>query len=116
SPPLHTTPPQLAAGLETVVVRIGEMLVTPGEADKMANGKRMGQRLGRISHRDGKFYASIRYDYRSTSMVDEFMTPEVAFAVKMYGFSGAIWPQFMVLTTKQDMMPFLKEEFFKAAP
>jgi len=47
--------------------------------------------------------------------VHDYKTPEVPYPVKRYGFSGAIWPQIMVLSTKQDMTPFLKEEFFTAA-
>ena len=107
----------MAFGLVTVVVRIGEMLTTLGSPEnRPVSGVRDGQRIGRISHRDGKFFASIQYDHHSTSMVDEFLTPEVPFRVKMYGFSGAIWPQIMVLSTKQDMTPFLKEEYFTVAP
>jgi hypothetical protein len=106
TPPFPSvTPPQPAQPLASVLVRIGEMLNSPD-----------AQRLGRISHRDGKFLASLRYTSRSTSMVDDFMTPEVPFRVKAYSISGAIWPQLMVLSTQRDMAPFLEEEFFYMAP
>ena len=112
-PPLQREPARL---FECIAVRIGEVLITPGEPGKNAGNKLTGQRVGKISQRDGKYHASLQYSAGSTAMLNEPMTPEMPIAVSMHLISaGSMWPQFMLLSTKKDMTPFLKEEFFKPA-
>ena len=111
SPTLYTTPPTMPRGLDSVVVKIGEILTTPGQPQQYRQGVKEGQRLGRISQRDGGFCGNLQYDFgTSTAMLNDTLVLEQPVYVKNYSMSGGIFPVVMVLSEHGDMTEFLRRQ------
>lgn len=103
--PTYPSRPELPSGLETLGVQIGYLITTPSSD---------GQKLGRISQRDGKFIAHLSYNYgSSTSGLNGAIIPERAVNFDVRGFCSVVMPVAGVLTTNQDMMPFLISQLRK---
>jgi hypothetical protein len=102
--PTYPSKPELPSGLATMGVRIGCLI---------ADSRDGGQKVGRISQRDGKFVANLRFDYGSVSGFDGVLIPEHAFDFEVRAFSGVLFPVNGVLTKNQDMMPFLLKQLRK---
>jgi len=109
-PTYHTTPPKLPSGLTTMGVQIGYLITTSGDSKNGGNPPD-GQKVGRISQRDGKLIANLSFKYgSSTTGFGGVIIPErpVDFPVK--AFFSAVWPVVGVLTKDRDMMPFLLQQ------
>jgi serine/threonine protein kinase len=104
-PTYQTHPPLPAAlALDTVPLRIGEMLAVPnGVAGKDPHLS------GRVSQRAGRFHARLQYQREISSViVDDTLTPEVPYTRGMYVVvAGGISPVTVVLSQQKDMTPFL---------
>ncbi len=104
--PTYQTPPPLPAALalDTVPVRIGEMLAMPDGAT--------GQDphlSGRVSQRAGRFHVRLQYQRGISSViVDDVLTPEIPYTRGMYVVvAGGISSVTLVLSRQKDMTPFL---------
>jgi hypothetical protein len=98
-------------GLDSVVVKIGEFLTTPGMSLKNRQGVKERQRLGRVSQRDGGYYGNLQYEFgTSTAMFNDFLILEQPVYVKNYAMSGGIFPVVMVLSKHADMTEFLRRQ------
>jgi hypothetical protein len=111
--PTYPSKPELPSGLMTMPVQIGYLITTSGDSKNGGNPPD-GQKVGRISQRDGKFVAHLSFQYgSSTTGFDGALIPERAVDFDMRAFSGAVWPVVGVLTTNRDMMPFLLKQLRK---
>jgi hypothetical protein len=104
---------ELPTALEQLSVQVGYLITTPGDTSSKTNPP-SGQKVGRISQRDGKLVAHLRYDFgTSSSGYDTEVTPEQPFKLEPRAFSGGIWPVVGVLSKEGDTMPFLLDQLKK---
>lgn len=111
--PTYPSRPELPSGLMTMPVQIGYLITAPGDPENRVDPPD-GQKVGRISQRDGKFVANLTFKYGSTTTgFDGALIPERAVDFDMRAFFSAIHSVVGVLTTNRDMMPFLLKQLRK---
>ncbi len=112
--PTYSCGPTLPRGLATTGAQIGYLITTGGDSHNKVNPPD-GQKVGRISQRDGKFIAYLDYTFgSSTTGFSGIITPEcpVDFNTRVT-FASAVFPVVGVLTQERDMMPFLLKQLRK---
>jgi hypothetical protein len=109
-PTYHTTAPKLPSGLTTMGVQIGYLIRTGGDSKNGGNPPH-GQKVGRISQRDGKFIGNLSFKYgTSTNWFSGVIVPERPIDFPVTASFSALWPVVGVLTKDRDMMPFLLQQ------
>ncbi len=94
---------QLPSSVAEAGVRIGYLITAQND----------NQKLGRISQRDGKFIAHLKFDYGSSNGFDGVITPECPVEFEAHAFSGFVLRVFGVLTEEPEAMPFLLKQLRK---
>jgi len=110
--PTYYSMTKLPTALEQLSVQVGYLITTPGETSSKTNPP-SGQKVGRVSQRDGKLVAHLRYEFGSSSGYDKEVTPEEPFKLEVRAFSGAIYPVVGVLSKEDDATPFLLDQLKK---
>lgn len=100
--PTYPGQPKLPSCVARGGVRIG-YLIEVGDDN---------QKLGRISQRDGKFIAHLKFEYGSSNGFDGAITPECPVDFEANAFSGFVLRVVGVLT-ESDAMPFLIKQLRK---